>query len=168
MRIFLDTEFNGFKGELLSIALCAENGDSFYGVCYNPEFSMRPLDPWVAINVMPHIFKCGIAKPDDNVTVSVRYDILRAGAMQWLKRYVNPTIIVDWPSDLVHFFGLMLGDSHEQSQTFFQKVEVKIQGYRAVDPLIQHNAYYDARAARDSFLGTRVVKLENERLETLG
>lgn len=39
MRIYLDTEFNGHGGELISIALVDENGQDFYGVCeQRPDF----------------------------------------------------------------------------------------------------------------------------------
>ena len=45
MRYFLDTEYNGFGGELLSIALSPELGDEeFYATFPLPQ----QIHPWVA------------------------------------------------------------------------------------------------------------------------
>ncbi len=52
MHIFIDGEWNSYGGELISLALVAEDGRSFYEVlgCDNP-------DPWIAENVMPKLGK---------------------------------------------------------------------------------------------------------------
>ena len=48
LRYFLDTEFNGFGGELLSLALVPDEGDrEFYVVLPLPD----TLDPWVERHV---------------------------------------------------------------------------------------------------------------------
>ena len=50
MRYFLDTEFNGFGGELISLALVPEHGhDEYYAVLPLPD----ELHPWVERNVVP-------------------------------------------------------------------------------------------------------------------
>ena len=51
-KIYIDTEFNEFKGDLISLALVAETGEEFYEVleCKNP-------GPWVAEHVMPILEK---------------------------------------------------------------------------------------------------------------
>jgi hypothetical protein len=52
MRYFLDTEFNGFGGDLISLALVPEYGDrEYYAVLPLPE----ELHPWVARNVVPYL-----------------------------------------------------------------------------------------------------------------
>ena len=33
INLFLDCEFNGFNGELISMALVSEHGDEFYEAC---------------------------------------------------------------------------------------------------------------------------------------
>ena len=50
MKIWIDCEFNEFGGDLISMALVAEDGREFYDVleCKNP-------GPWVAKNVMPFL-----------------------------------------------------------------------------------------------------------------
>lgn len=43
MRIYVDCEFNGFGGELMSMALVAEDGREWYNVLPLP----RDIEPWV-------------------------------------------------------------------------------------------------------------------------
>jgi hypothetical protein len=52
MKLFLDCEFNGFGGELISMALVDENERYFYEVlpCIN-------LTSWVLNNVIPILNK---------------------------------------------------------------------------------------------------------------
>ena len=52
MKLFLDCEFNGFGGELISMALVDENERYFYEVlpCINPT-------SWVLDNVIPILNK---------------------------------------------------------------------------------------------------------------
>lgn len=57
MRFFLDTEFieNGPKSpiQLISIALVAENGSSYYDV--SSEYDSETANDWVKANVLPHV-----------------------------------------------------------------------------------------------------------------
>ena len=50
MHFFIDCEWNGSGGELISMALTAADGREFYRAleCPNPE-------PWVARNVIPAV-----------------------------------------------------------------------------------------------------------------
>jgi hypothetical protein len=50
MKIFLDTEFNGFQGDLISIGMVAEDGCIFYGV--RNETQAMDIDPWVQENAL--------------------------------------------------------------------------------------------------------------------
>nr|MBA4771246.1 hypothetical protein [Sphingobium sp.] len=52
MRYFLDTEFNGFGGTLISVALVPEHGDQeFYVSLPLPD----EIEPWVAKHVIPYL-----------------------------------------------------------------------------------------------------------------
>ena len=52
MRYFLDTEYDGFGGALLSIALVPEDGgEEFYAVIEHDGVT----DPWVERNVVPFL-----------------------------------------------------------------------------------------------------------------
>ena len=52
MRYFLDTEFNGFGGALISVALVPEHGDDdFYASLPLPDV----IEPWVERHVIPYL-----------------------------------------------------------------------------------------------------------------
>ncbi len=87
MKLFLDCEFNGFGGELISMALVDEQGQYFYEVldCAEPV-------AWVKANILPILGQ-------DAVTPKQFKDTL----FQFLNRYPEIHIIADWPEDLALF-----------------------------------------------------------------
>ena len=52
MRYFLDTEYNGFGGALLSLALVPEDGSEEFYVTLACD---TPIDPWVERHVIPYL-----------------------------------------------------------------------------------------------------------------
>ena len=50
LRYFLDTEYNGWGGALLSLALVADSGEELYVVLDHE----GPLEPWVERHVVPY------------------------------------------------------------------------------------------------------------------
>ena len=52
MRYFLDTEYNGFGGELLSLALVPEDGSEEFYVTLE---CSAPVDSWVERHVIPFL-----------------------------------------------------------------------------------------------------------------
>lgn len=127
--IFVDCEFNGFGGELMSMALVHEGGECWYGVLPLPD----KVDPWVMENVVPVFHAHPISMGE-----------FRSSAIAWLRQFDNPTIVADWYTDLVHFFGLFAGDDHSQSVGYACKAElILIDSYASEIP---HNALFDAKA----------------------
>ena len=51
VRYFLDTEYNGFGGSLLSLALVPEDGDELYLTLKSDE----PIVEWVDRHVIPYL-----------------------------------------------------------------------------------------------------------------
>ena len=95
MRYFLDTEFNGFGGALLSLALVPEDGDEFYATIQS---EVAPL-PWVEQNVVPFL---------DHVPVGlVSPRVSRRDAAIALSHYLaidpEPEILADWTEDISQF-----------------------------------------------------------------
>ena len=134
MRLFIDTEFNGFGGELMSMAIVSEAGDEWYEVLPLPE----EIDPWVNRYV---------------VTVLDRYpvnrDYFRASFLDFMSDFRNPTIVADWYTDLAHFFAMFAGRNHAESVGYACKAElVLIDRY---DSKVPHNALSDARAVKDAY-----------------
>ncbi|MGN7750590.1 hypothetical protein [Sinorhizobium sp. 22678] len=134
MRLFVDTEFNGFGGELMSMAIVSEFGDEWYEVLPLPDVVV----PWVKDNVVPVLN----AEP-------VSGEAFRESFLAFMSRFRNPTIVADWYTDIVHFFAMFGGKDHNESVGYACKAElVLIDRY---DSLIPHNALHDARAIRDAY-----------------
>lgn len=138
MKLWLDTEFNGHRGELISIGLVDENGLEFYEVVH---FYERP-DPWVAEHVLP------VLQSADATSKNV----LRFQLWSFLAPYASVHIIADWPADIQHFCDLMLYDEPgERMPTPPITFEIR----RDIDSsqsLVPHNAIADARALRLAYL----------------
>jgi hypothetical protein len=103
MKVTLDTEFNGFGGQLISIALVPETlDDIFYEVlpCDNP-------DPWVAKNVIS-VLNQELIHSDFSLAKSV----LQHRLENWFKHIQLQTdeieIIADWPDDIRYFCELLI------------------------------------------------------------
>lgn len=128
-RIYIDCEFNGWMGELLSFAMVADDGAEFYSVLPEP----RTWDAWCFDNVLPVLNKKPVASFDD----------FRLAFLEFLRGYRNPIIVADWPADLYYFNKVLLGAGHENSVLIPCGMELVSCDY---DSAIPHNALEDARA----------------------
>ncbi|QIL01886.1 hypothetical protein G7078_03170 [Sphingomonas sinipercae] len=146
MRYFLDTEYNGRGGELLSLALVPDDGDDLY-LTLKPE--QQPVE-WVERNVVPYM---------DHVPDQLSCPRLsRSDAAHALENYLRhdeqPLIFADWPEDIALFCGLMViaeGDMIDVRHVLFQLLPLS--GFStAANSKVPHNALHDARALRDHIL----------------
>lgn len=147
MRYFLDTEFNGFGGALLSLALVPEDGEEFYATLACDV----PLFPWVEQHVAPYL---------DHVPVGLVSERLsRRDAAIALSHYLaidpEPVILADWPEDIAQFCNLLMtgpGEMVPVPRTAFELVPLG--GFStAANSAVPHNALHDARALKDHILG---------------
>jgi hypothetical protein len=146
MRYFLDTEFNGFGGALISLALVPEHGDQeFYAVLTLPE----PLHPWVERNVLPYLgsVPCGPVDPMSRREAAVRL-------AEFLAPDGDPVIVADWPDDIAYFCALLTTGPGEMAPVGAMRFELLSNpGFSpAANSRVPHNALYDARALRDFVL----------------
>lgn len=135
MRLWIDTEFNGFQGELISMALVAEDSNYFYE-------SIGCGEPcaWVLENVMPIIGK-------DPIPLAHFYSKLEYFLNQWEEIHV----IADWPEDIAHFCqALIFGPGYAIPTPDKMTFEVR----RDIDceSELPHNAFYDAIAIKQQHL----------------
>lgn len=143
MRLYLDTEFNGFGGDLISLAVVSETGDHWYGIMSSMTYDRKDykLDPWVKENVIPNL------KKDQANIVCESRAWFRASLFQFLDRFVRPTFVVDWYVDVKHLLSLFDGDSHFSSKAYEFDVEFRmVKG--GLKSEIPHNALEDAYALR--------------------
>ena|SRR5690242_13399568 len=146
MRYFLDTEYNGVGGALLSLALVPDDGDELY-------LTFRCVDPlldWVGRHVLPYL---------DSVPEQLSCPRLtRRDGAHALERYLRhddePLIFADWPEDIAQFCNLMItgaGDMIEVRDINFRLVPMS-NFSTAANSKVPHNALHDARALRDHVL----------------
>ncbi len=134
MRLFLDTEFNSYGGELLSIALVADDGRYFYEAVEGTEVA----NPWVAEHVIPVLR----TRPQPRDFVQVLLE-------QWLAQFDTVHIVADWPEDIAYFSKLLITGPGTRIDTPPLTMEV----LRADAPSAQpHNALADARGIREFIL----------------
>jgi len=149
MRYYLDTEFNGYRGDLISLALVREDGRSLYIVLPYIHLEREGrMDPWVADNVITVLQK----SPEPPIVVTSRESGAH-GVAQFLGSDLDPVIISDWITDIEHLCGLLNEGSkwwsydggpmlHIESLKF----EVaKVDAYpNNIAAAVQHNAWWDA------------------------
>jgi hypothetical protein len=130
MALYLDTEFNGFGGALISIALVSSRNtdDEFYAVRHLP----TKIVPWVAEHVVP--FLVADAMEDWQI---------RGKLVAYLRRHSDETIFADWPEDFVHLMMLLCEPGGIRTDLELSMRLIAVEG---VAPAIPHNALSDARA----------------------
>ena len=145
MRYFLDTEYNGIGGALLSLALVPDDGEELYLTLKTDE----PIVPWVERHVVPYL---------DTVPTQLSWGRLaRRDAADALERYLRhdlePVIVVDWPEDISQFCNLMVtgqGDMIDVRDVTFRLLPLS-NFSTAENSKVPHNALHDARALRDHY-----------------
>jgi hypothetical protein len=146
VRYFLDTEFNGWGGALLSLALVPDDGEELYLTIAVD----GPLEAWVERNVVPYLDTV----PESFVAPRMnRADAARAVA-HYLAGDSDPLIVADWPEDIALFNALVVtgpGLMAEIPSLRFQFVSLP--GFStAANSKVPHNALHDARSLRDHIL----------------
>lgn len=139
MRIFIDCEFNEFKGDLISMALVSESGHEFYEVldCPNP-------GEWVKVNVLPILNK----RP-------VPFEIFQYKLYRFLNKFDFIHVVADWPEDIKHFCDALISGPGSRIDTPPLTMEViRIDAY-STQP---HNALADARGIASQILYDEKLK----------
>jgi hypothetical protein len=147
VRYFLDTEYNGIGGALLSLALVPDDGDELYLTLKTED----ALLDWVERHVVPYL---------DSVPEQLSCPRLsREDAAHALGRYLRhdeePLIFADWPEDIAQFCNLMItgpGDMIDVRHVTFRLVPMS-NFSTAANSKVPHNALHDARSLRDHIVG---------------
>ena len=147
MRYFLDTEFNGFGGELLSLGLAAEEGEDWY-VAIQP--LPQAIDEWVARHVVPYLHTVPPALDNRLDRTAAGHDLAA-----YLRADPDPVIIADWPEDIALFCRLLLIGTRDIVDVDRIGFELRrTPGFStARNSRVPHNALHDARSLRDFVLG---------------
>ena len=148
MRYFLDCEYNGFGGKLLSLALVPEDGGEELYLTFD---CAGPIEPWVERNVLPFL---------DHVPDNARLPVLdREQSAQAIAMFLahdpEPEILADWPTDIELLCGLLTFAPGRMVAVPEMRFRLLTLGTfsPAENSAVAHNALHDARAFRDHILG---------------
>lgn len=129
MRFWIDTEFNEYRGDLISMALVAEDGSEWYESlgCDNPK-------PWVAKHVMPVINRAPMSARDMQLSLH-----------NYLMRHKDAGIhiVADWPDDIRLFCDFIVTGPGEALNLPPITLEIRPIASESETP---HNALSDAKA----------------------
>ena len=143
VHVFIDTEFNGYDGELISLALLSEHDAD---VAYYQVFTViAPVETWVNRHVIPYVHEfptsgCRLQTWLNTIARNHQADTIE--------------IIADWPDDIRYFCRTLITGPGRMIDpdcrlTFALEREACEGPYR---PAIPHNALSDAAANRLNYL----------------
>ena len=137
-RLFLDTEFNGFGGKLISMALVPE--DPTLPEFYREVEMSGQLEPWVRDHVVPHL-----------VLIPVSFSKFQTDLADYLWKMAEVTIVADWPDDIRYFCeSLITGPG--MMLPFINNLKFELDFGIEYESVVPHNALHDARAIRDCYV----------------
>jgi hypothetical protein len=144
MRYWLDTEFNGYEGALISLALVREDNEYLYVILPRP----ANITDWVKENVMPILE----AVPQRVKPKKLMHSQLGQAIETFMKGDEDPVIITDWPDDITYFCENILtgpGTMINIPRLSFRMHRVDAYPNTIFDresgmAAVQHNAYWDA------------------------
>lgn len=154
MKYYIDCEFDGRGGKLLSMALVSETGRSLYAI-----MNETVTDPWVRENVVPLV----LMVPVDQIqffSASATPVQLSTMINDFLRSDPQPHIVADWPDDIKYFAEACITGPGTMINVPGLKMSVKrVDAYpTTLYGAIQHNAWWDAMALRHLFR----QRIENE------
>jgi hypothetical protein len=152
MKYYIDCEFDGLGGKLISMALVREDGRSLYVVTDH-----KPQNLWVAEHVSPVLY----AVPLDRIEFSA-FEASPLALARLLEEYfgedLNPHIVADWPDDIKYFCEACITGPGTMISVRSVSMEIRrVDAYengKAIagpDHAIQHNAWWDALALKTYF-----------------
>lgn len=143
MRYYIDSEFDGHGGPLLSMALVRDDGESIH-----IRTTAEARDPWVVANVMPHI------NSHEATTLALVPEASVGGEVRsFLAGDPSPVIIADSPVDIGRFCAAVTtGDDGGYAPCFADRIVFEVYDVDCYPTellgAVQHNAWWDAMALR--------------------
>lgn len=132
---YLDCEFNGFGGELISIALVPSD------ICLRKFYKVLPppsrIDPWVAKHVMPFLNK----EPES-------LDVVQRELEEYLKDFKE--VIADWPEDIAYLCKLLITGPGMRLRCYDRLSFIIDASLDSSLSRLPHNALEDAIAIREA------------------
>ena len=159
MRYFIDCEFDGHNGPLLSIAIVPEDGGSLHIETFATD---NVRDEWVAANVVP-LMSHHQAESMAIVTINEVGRELR----QFFADDKAPVIVADSPVDISRFCqAIMTGLQGEYEPNAWPRMTFEVHDVDCyptdLPGAVQHNAWWDAMALRHYLARATTASKEGE------
>jgi len=138
MKLWIDCEFNEFGGDLISMALVAEDGQEFYEVL-NLENDEK-YGSWVYFNVVPWLNKDPITKQE-----------FQQKLWMFINQWEEVHIVADWPDDIRYFCAALITGPGQALNTPLKLTMQIDRELNTLDSKILHNALEDARSIKRSW-----------------
>lgn len=143
MKYYIDCEFDGHNGPLLSMAIITDGGS------VHIETDVPAIDLWVLANVMPLM-----NKHDATDCVKVSRNAVGTVIREFIGSDMEPVIVADSPQDSRYFSqALTTAEDGGYASFPFQRLTIEIHGIDCyptdLPGAVQHNAWWDAMALRE-------------------
>jgi hypothetical protein len=143
-RFYIDCEFDGHGGPLLSIALVHEGGCSIH-----VQTDQRPRDPWVQENVMPIMAAHNAGTESADVPLHSVGAILR----HWMDDAQHPVFVADSPVDIGRICEVLsTAEAGGWQSCGYPRMSFEVHNVDCyptdLEGAVQHNAWWDAMALR--------------------
>jgi hypothetical protein len=142
-RFYIDCEFDGHGGPLLSIALVREDGDSIH-----IQANVAAMDIWVMHNVLPLMDQHKAQR-----SVKVYHNEVGGVIRAFIGNCTNPIIVADSPVDIGRFCqALSTGPNGGWASVDYPLMTFEVHNVDCyptdLPGAVQHNAWWDAMALR--------------------
>jgi hypothetical protein len=159
---YMDCEFDGHSGPLLSLALVRDDGYSTH-----IRVNIDANDPWVQANVMPIMDNHGA-----DIAVTVDPGCVGQAIRDFIGPSEHPLIIADSPVDIGRFCAAISTASDGQwSSVDYPKISFAVHNVACYPTklagAVQHNAWWDAMALRDTLRALPVAERQAIRDEPM-
>jgi len=135
VNLFLDVEFNGERGELISLALVPEDGEhTFYEVM---KFT-RHVDLFVERVLLPVLGQ-----------LPIPWNLFLTRLDNYLAYFRDVHVIADWPADFEHLCAALSAIGAAGGYTSCVELTMQLVNTPKLNSAIPHNALEDAKALRD-------------------
>lgn len=143
MKYFIDTEFDGHTGGLLSLGMVREDDYSIH-----IEVDVAATDLWVIRNVLPLMWQHEASK-----SVKVYHNEVGTEIRRFFADDLHPVIIADSPVDIARFCtAISTGEDGQWVSADYPRLTFEVHNvdcYPTTLPgAVQHNAWWDAMALR--------------------
>lgn len=143
-KYYIDCEFDGHNGPLLSIAIVPEDGCGIH-----IQTLQEAHDPWVLTNVMPHM-----ETHEAETMAKVGVDTVGSEIAAFIGNDTCPIIVADSPVDIARFcHAISTGPDGSYAPCISARLIFEVHDVDCYPTnllgAVQHNAWWDAMALRN-------------------